>query len=157
MSAHKPKTRGDCCNEMRPCPWVSCRHNLFLEVKENGTLMFPHGDNPDALLHMDATCTLDLASEGPRSLDDVAVRFNITRERVRQVEEAALVRFREACEVTDLRPGTITTETPYERSPVDSTLEALGLAEDIPWIKQLWSRALICDEKPSPLLMTGSE
>ncbi|MGN6107941.1 MAG: hypothetical protein ACTHU0_22725 [Kofleriaceae bacterium] len=28
----RPKTRADCRAEARPCPWVSCRHHLLLEV-----------------------------------------------------------------------------------------------------------------------------
>jgi hypothetical protein len=28
----RPKTRGECSEEARPCPWVGCRHHLLLEV-----------------------------------------------------------------------------------------------------------------------------
>ena len=27
----RPKTRGECLEEARPCPWVACRHHLLLE------------------------------------------------------------------------------------------------------------------------------
>ena len=39
----RPKTRADCLRVVRPCPWVSCRWNLALDVKPNGnvTLNFP--------------------------------------------------------------------------------------------------------------------
>lgn len=28
----RPRTRADCLQEARPCPWVACRHHLLLEV-----------------------------------------------------------------------------------------------------------------------------
>lgn len=28
----RPQTRADCRGDARPCPWVSCRHHLLLEV-----------------------------------------------------------------------------------------------------------------------------
>lgn len=38
----RPKTRADCLQEARPCPWVGCRHHLLLEiatVKRDPTLV----------------------------------------------------------------------------------------------------------------------
>jgi hypothetical protein len=32
LAIPRPRTRGDCLQEARPCPWVSCRHHLLLEV-----------------------------------------------------------------------------------------------------------------------------
>jgi hypothetical protein len=32
LAIPRPITRGDCLQEARPCPWVSCRHHLLLEV-----------------------------------------------------------------------------------------------------------------------------
>src|SRR5579862_8754179 len=26
----RPRTRADCANVARPCPWVGCKHNLYL-------------------------------------------------------------------------------------------------------------------------------
>lgn len=31
----RPRTRGDCLEEARPCPWVGCRHHLLLEAPEH--------------------------------------------------------------------------------------------------------------------------
>lgn len=36
----RPVTRGDCRDVPRPCPWVSCRFNLLLDVQPNGTIAF---------------------------------------------------------------------------------------------------------------------
>lgn len=32
LSIPRPKTRGDCLNEARPCPWFGCRHHMVLEI-----------------------------------------------------------------------------------------------------------------------------
>ena len=73
LSEHiRPVRRSDCLsggvNEMRPCPWVSCRHNLAIEVSIHGGIKVRHpaqGEqweveviNWDA---MHASCVLDIA------------------------------------------------------------------------------------------------
>lgn len=32
LAIPRPKTRGECLAEARPCPWVGCRHHLLIEV-----------------------------------------------------------------------------------------------------------------------------
>jgi len=88
----RPLTRGDCLsggvNEMRPCPWVSCRHHLALGVDEhNGNikLVFPSID----ISEMRTTCALDVADDGGATLDGVGTLMNLTRERIRQIETQA--------------------------------------------------------------------
>lgn len=63
---NRPKTRGDCIGGPRPCPWVGCRHHLFLEVKENGNILF----NFKSLSEMSWTCSLDVADEYPGGVTD---------------------------------------------------------------------------------------
>jgi hypothetical protein len=39
LAIPRPMVRAECLHEARPCPWVSCRHHLLLEVAEtNGGL-----------------------------------------------------------------------------------------------------------------------
>lgn len=86
--AQRPKTRGDCAGGERPCPWVSCRHHLYLEVKKNGNLVLLHPDKaPDEIPE---TCSLDVADRGEHALEEVGEYTNVTRERVRQIEAEAL-------------------------------------------------------------------
>lgn len=87
--AQRPRTRGECADGPRPCPWVSCRHHLYLEVKKNGNLVLPFPDKePDEI---GETCSLDVADRGEHSLDEVgALVGGVTRERVRQIEAEAL-------------------------------------------------------------------
>ena len=74
----------------RPCPWVSCRHHLYLEVRPTGAIQFPFPCLQ--LWEMEATCSLDVADQYPAglTLTDVGEFFNLTRERVRQIEARAL-------------------------------------------------------------------
>ena len=81
----RPRTRGE-CPEARPCPFVSCRHHLYLDVKPTGSLRILDAELED----LADTCSLDAADRGPLSLDAVAARLGITKERARQIEAQAL-------------------------------------------------------------------
>lgn len=88
--AERPKTRGECRDAPRPCPWVSCRHHLALEVNaETGSikLVFPTRE----VWELDETCALDVADRGGTVLEKVGETLNLTRERVRQVETRGLL------------------------------------------------------------------
>jgi hypothetical protein len=90
----RPTTRSDCehgINDQRPCPWVSCRYHLYLEVNElTGSikLVFPHLEP----WQLEETCALDVAARGGTTLEEVGALSNRTRERVRQEETRALVK-----------------------------------------------------------------
>lgn len=90
----RPKTRADCIDGPRPCPFVSCRYHLFLEVTKRGALKlnFPHLDVTD----MEHSCALDLADEGRRHLREVADRMNLSHERVRQIQNDAMAALQQA-------------------------------------------------------------
>lgn len=81
----RPKTRAECVDLPRPCPYVGCRHHLALDVRPNGSILVTSLDPTE----MDETCSLDLADRGGMTLDEVGVAMLITRERVRQIECSA--------------------------------------------------------------------
>jgi len=88
-----PRTRADCVDSMRPCPWVSCRHHCALYVTSKGGLhiawpMLQIGEVP-------YTCSLDAADDGPLTLEEVGNILNVSRERVRQIEEGGLLKMRD--------------------------------------------------------------
>ncbi len=85
----RPKTRGDCKGSERPCPFVSCRQHLALDISEDGSIKqnFPHLEIDEMI----DTCALDVADRGGMILKDVAQRINVTRERLRQIEHRALI------------------------------------------------------------------
>lgn len=88
----RPQTRGECVNGLRPCPWVSCRHHLYLDINpDNGSikLNFPNLE-PWQLQH---SCTLDVAAAGEHVLEDIGEAMNLTRERIRQIETSGLISF----------------------------------------------------------------
>lgn len=100
--ADRPRTRRDCVDGPRPCPFVACRHHLYLDVSPStGTikLNFPQLE----LWELAETCALDVADAGPQPLDRVSGLLNVTRERIRQIEALALVKLGSLRDTRDLR------------------------------------------------------
>lgn len=95
MPYWRPKTRADCAEVERPCLFVACKYNLFFEVVE-GTgsvkITYPDRDPDDVPPH--DSCALDIADRGGETLERVGELLNVTRERVRQIEERTLVYLR---------------------------------------------------------------
>ena len=89
----RPKNRSECFEGVRPCPFVACKHHLYLDVNpETGSikLNFPAVDVWD----MKETCALDIADRGGITLEEVGDILNLTRERIRQVEVQGLTKLR---------------------------------------------------------------
>jgi hypothetical protein len=107
----RPRTRADCSKGPRPCPWVQCRHHLFLDVRQDGVVRINFPGGPESML---STCSLDLANDGPRNLEQISVLMGMSRERVRQLEERALVKLRFAIRKGDLDYAGTTLETSDE-------------------------------------------
>ena len=85
----RPRTRGDCMDGPRPCPWVSCRHHLFFDEVKGKTRPTWPGLEPHELPE---TCSLDVADREEINLADIGRLLNVTRERVRQIESRALAK-----------------------------------------------------------------
>ncbi|WP_394820997.1 sigma factor-like helix-turn-helix DNA-binding protein [Pendulispora albinea] len=97
-----PRTREECANGMRPCPFVSCKHHLYLDVSaKTGAikLNFPDLEVWD----MTETCALDVADRGGTTLEEVGAIMNLTRERIRQVEVKGLAKLEALREMASLR------------------------------------------------------
>ncbi len=89
----RPKSRSECSEEMRPCPWVACKHHLYLDINpETGSIKinFPELE-PWELKN---TCALDVAEKGGITLEEVGEIMNLTRERIRQVEVRGLLKLK---------------------------------------------------------------
>lgn len=120
-SRHLPIHRADCVNEIRPCPYVSCRHHLALVVDAHGVSETFPGTIDDWVFagplledgrffadsdasrivegpHLEmlpATCVLDVVAEhGELTLRSAAYLLNVSRERIRQIEAKALRKLR---------------------------------------------------------------
>ncbi len=133
--APRPRTRAECIDGPRPCPWVSCRHHLALDVHEvegtrdrpptlrlNGrsvaglrqgasaavVAMFVEA-TLERLASMRASCALDVADQGRQKVRVVAEHLGVTRKRL--VAEVALARprMRQALEAVSITRDAVQT------------------------------------------------
>ena len=87
----RPEVRGACAGGERPCPFVSCKHHLYLDVNpETGSIKLNFPDIE--VWEMTETCSLDVAERGGVTLEEVGEIMNLTRERIRQLEMSGLTR-----------------------------------------------------------------
>ena len=93
VDIQRPTNREECRGEMRPCPWVACKHHLYLDINpETGSIKINFPDlEPWELKH---TCALDVAERGGITLEEVGEIMNLTRERIRQVEVRGLLKLK---------------------------------------------------------------
>ena len=98
----KPRSRADCVDMERPCPYVSCKYHLYIDVhpvRGSIKLNFPDLE----VWEMTETCALDVADRGGITLEEVGEIMNLTRERVRQVETAGLSKLSAIEDITRLK------------------------------------------------------
>ena len=101
----RPTTRGDCLqgeHAARPCPFVSCKHHLYLDVESRtGSIKLNFPDKqPWEMLE---SCALDVAERDGVTLQDIGGAMNVTRERIRQIEARALVKLRKSKDTQQAR------------------------------------------------------
>jgi hypothetical protein len=90
QDVERPRTRGECAEGLRPCPFVSCKFHLYLDVNpETGSIKLNFPDLE--VWEMKETCALDVADRGAPTLDQIGAIMNLTRERVRQLEVRGLL------------------------------------------------------------------
>lgn len=88
LRSMRPKTRADCKDGLRPCPFVGCRYHLYMEVGSGQSkTILPNFMEADPL-EIPETCALDFADKnGKTTLDAVGKALNLTRERIRQIQK----------------------------------------------------------------------
>lgn len=82
---NKPIKRSQCKNGIRPCPYISCKYNLYIDVMYNGSIKynFPNIEPWE----MEDSCVLDLVDEEIiLNLQRIGDLLNISKEDVRQIE-----------------------------------------------------------------------
>ena len=93
LDIERPKTRADCSQEARPCPWVACKHNLYLDINpETGSIKINFPDLEP--WELKSSCALDVADAGALTLEEIGLITNLTRERIRQVEVRGLIKLK---------------------------------------------------------------
>lgn len=81
----RPTHRSQCVDGPRPCPWVSCKFHLYVDINpESGSVKLNFPDLE--VWEMEETCALDIADRGGITLEEIGAYLNLTRERIRQVE-----------------------------------------------------------------------
>ncbi len=90
----RPKSRGECANVARPCPYVSCKYHLYIDVNPaTGSIKINFPDLE--VWELQHSCALDVANTGGITLEEVGEILNLTRERIRQVEVRGLLKLKE--------------------------------------------------------------
>jgi len=98
----RPVNREDCQGGERPCPFVSCKHHLYLDVSaRTGAIKLNFPDLE--VWEMNETCALDIADRGGATLEEVGAIMNLTRERIRQVEVKGLAKLQALRDMAALR------------------------------------------------------
>lgn len=82
--ASMPRTRAECVAGPRPCPYTQCRHHLAADRRRY------HRGRSGPALATGETCCLDIAGRGGATLEETGHALGVTRERIRQIEKAAL-------------------------------------------------------------------
>lgn len=91
----RPSSRGECANVARPCPYVSCKYHLYIDVNPNtGSIKVNFPDLE--VWELQQSCALDVAEQGGITLEEVGEILNLTRERIRQVEVRGLMKLKDA-------------------------------------------------------------
>jgi|HubBroStandDraft_4_1064222.scaffolds.fasta_scaffold24986_3 hypothetical protein len=113
----RPETRADCVSGARPCPFVSCKHHLYLDVSaRTGAIKLNFPDLE--VWEMTETCALDIADRGGTTLEEVGAIMNLTRERIRQVEVKGLAKLAALRDMEALRDYVDEGPTGRRRLPV---------------------------------------
>lgn len=87
LEQRRPKTRRDCECVPRPCPYVGCRYNTYLEVLPSGNIKYLRPDVDPFEVPAATSCSLDVAERGGLTLDEVGDVIGVVRERIRQIEQ----------------------------------------------------------------------
>lgn len=86
----RPRTRADCRKIPRPCPFVGCKYNTFLDVSHAGSIVFNGCSDP---LEADSgtSCVLDIIeNETEIEITEISKIMSIARERVHQILRKSL-------------------------------------------------------------------
>lgn len=93
----RPRRRSDCRHAYRPCPFVGCKYNLWMDVRQQSqrknyvpSIKPNYPDKAPWDMSPGRSCVLDIAEAGGLTLEEVGELISLTRERVRQIEGIAL-------------------------------------------------------------------
>jgi hypothetical protein len=87
----RPLTRKDCANVHRPCPWVGCKYNNFLDITEKGSIILRNDIECPTEMNPMESCILDIIDNNIKNGIEVCHKYigimlHVSRERARQIE-----------------------------------------------------------------------
>jgi len=116
----RPSTREDCSDIPRPCPYVGCKYNLYLDVTEKGSLVLNFPSTPVDKIPPDRSCVLDIVESEIlcvynecMSLSMIAQYMNLQKERIRQIERDILAKI--ADQFIDYAPEDFDADEPKQQ------------------------------------------
>ena len=83
----RPRIRADCLDGPRPCPWVGCEHNTYLDIRDGGKIWGTRPLTEPDEYPAEYSCVLDMIDNNPDGLDcyEIADALNVVYERIRQI------------------------------------------------------------------------
>lgn len=123
----RPKTRADCADVPRPCPYISCRHHLFLDVSFKKLVFNSNAEDPTEM-PADASCSLDIADRGVHTFPEMAELFRggVTRQAIQFIERDAVTKLRANKKVLALVAETGLVWSKQETSAPSDDVDAEG-------------------------------
>lgn len=86
MQLTRPRTRGECADVPRPCPFASCRFSLLIDLsrdRKHVIVRFPDEDGDPDLTERDS-CALDVADRGEHDTMQLGTLLNLSHQAVEQ-------------------------------------------------------------------------
>jgi len=91
----RPRTRDECPG-CRPCPFVGCKWNTYLDVQRTGMIRFSRDGFEPWDVPPSTSCVLDVVERGGVTLEEVGAAMAMTRERARQLQDSAIEKLKAA-------------------------------------------------------------
>lgn len=97
----KPRTYEDCLDagwgtKENPCPFFSCKNNLFLDVTEDGEIKYIHKKKD--FDQIQETCLNRAIENGPLDFKQISELIGVVRERARQIKNEAKEKIKQTTE-----------------------------------------------------------
>lgn len=131
----RPVKREDCANVPRPCPFVGCRYNLYLDVDRYGKPRLNYSDMEPDEMPPEQSCALDIADRGPQKLDTIARTMRLSKERARQIEDEIVRKLRGESVLQELwgqlDGRAVTPGSTPERTDSDGDVDAVEVHADL--------------------------
>ena len=91
----RPRTRAECADVPRPCPYVSCRHNLYLDETHGGAVKLLFPGRPPEKMPPAWSCTLDIAERFEvkgASFPQIAKALHVSMQRAEQIAKQGIAK-----------------------------------------------------------------